>query len=119
MGTVQNLSNKERRKHDRQSIQTEVILFNSKGLFRTSSLNVSVSGLLLQDQVPENMKNEEFDLIIMTKNKDNTTSRILLKAIAIENPGSETCSRVCFRGVVPQQLYKLQRLLGALSCKAA
>lgn len=111
MGTLHNLPNKsERRKYDRQNIQTEIILFNSKGLFRTRSLNLSLSGALLSDRVPESMCQQEMDVIIVIKNADQTTNRILLKAVMIGGP--ERSSRLCFRNIVAQQFYKLQRLLG-------
>lgn len=62
----------------RHEFKIEVILINKNGrTFRTKSLNISMGGTLLQDELPKDFINTRFDLILVNKfEKDPTMGRL-------------------------------------------
>ncbi|HRO66106.1 MAG TPA: PilZ domain-containing protein [Pseudobdellovibrionaceae bacterium] len=67
-----------RRLNPRHQFKIEVILINKNGrTFRTSSLNISLGGTLLQDELPKEFINARFDLILVNKfEKDPSKGRL-------------------------------------------
>lgn len=59
---------RDRRGETRHHFKIEVILINKKGRsFRTFSENISTGGTLLEDELPKDFVNTQFDLILVNK----------------------------------------------------
>ncbi|MBX2988441.1 MAG: PilZ domain-containing protein [Bdellovibrionaceae bacterium] len=71
-------SEKDRRIAERHSFRIEVILISKTGrTFRTNSKNISTGGTLLEDDLPKEFLNIQFDLILVNKfEKDSAKGRL-------------------------------------------
>jgi len=71
----------DRRRDTRHSFKIEVILVSKAGSFRTKSKNISLSGTLLEHEIPKDFLNKPFDLIIINPFEANMQKgRLLFKA---------------------------------------
>ncbi|HEY1080066.1 MAG TPA: PilZ domain-containing protein [Bdellovibrio sp.] len=71
----------EQRRHPRLNLKIEVVLVSKVRSFRTYSKNISLSGTMLEDDLPRDFLNKPFDLIIVNPfEKDPTKSRLLFRA---------------------------------------
>ena len=71
----------ERRRDPRHNLKIEVVLVSKVRSFRTYSKNISLSGTMLEDDLPRDFLNKPFDLIIVNPfEKDPTKSRLLFRA---------------------------------------
>ena len=63
----------ERRIYDRHPMKLEVILLGRNGkAFRSHSVNLSLGGTLLEDEIPKAFFNTQFDLVIVNRFEKNT-----------------------------------------------
>lgn len=71
-------SGSDRRTATRHEFKIEVILINKNGrTFRTKSLNISMGGTLLSDELPKEFINTRFDLILVNRfEKDPVKGRL-------------------------------------------
>lgn len=69
---------KDRRSAERHQFKIEVILITKTGrAFRTFSRNISLGGTLLEDEIPKEFVNSQFDLILVNKfEKDPLKGRL-------------------------------------------
>lgn len=71
----------ERRKDPRHNFKIEVVLVSKARSFRTYSLNISLSGTQLEDEIPKDFLNQPFDLIIVNPfEPDPSKARLLFRA---------------------------------------
>lgn len=71
----------DRRRAIRHSFKIEVLLVGKAGSFRTKSKNISLSGTLLEKEIPKDFLNKPFDLIIVNPFETNLQKgRLLFKA---------------------------------------
>ncbi len=71
----------ERRAEPRHNFKIEVVLVSKTRSFRTYSKNISITGTLLEHEVPKDFLNKPFDLIIVNPfETDRTKARLLFKA---------------------------------------
>ncbi len=71
----------ERRRDARHNFKIEVVLVSKTKSFRTSSKNMSLSGTMLEKEIPKEFLGKHFDLIIVNPFEPNTTkSRLLFRA---------------------------------------
>lgn len=74
-------SGADRRKNERHNFKIEVVLVSKYKSFRTYSKDISLSGTLLEDEIPKNFLNHPFDLIIVNPyEKDPSKARLLFRA---------------------------------------
>jgi hypothetical protein len=74
-------SGADRRKDYRHSYRIEVVLVSKTTSFRTYSKNISLSGTLLEDEIPKEFLKKPFDLIILNPfESDPAKSRLLFRA---------------------------------------
>jgi len=73
-------SPKDRRANPRHDFKIEAVLLTKKGTsFRTYSRNISLSGTLLEDEIPKDFLQRQFDVILVNKfEKDARNSRVHL-----------------------------------------
>ncbi len=74
-------SPKDRRTSTRHEFKIEAILLTKKGTsFRTHSRNISLTGTLLEDEIPKDFFHRPFEMILVNKfEKDPRQSRVHLK----------------------------------------
>lgn len=71
----------ERRRDPRHNLKIEVVLVSKLRSFRTYSRNISLSGTLLENDIPRDFLNIPFDLIIVNPfEKDASKARLLFRA---------------------------------------
>jgi hypothetical protein len=59
----------ERRSSRRHDFRLQVILLSPQKSFRTFTDNISISGMMLEDVIPEEYLNQVFDIVIIRKSK--------------------------------------------------
>ncbi len=71
----------DRRRDPRHNFKIEVVLVSKVRSFRTYSQNISLSGTMLEDEIPKDFLNKPFDLIITNPfEPDPTKARLLFRA---------------------------------------
>lgn len=105
-----NAKNKYDERSPRHELKIEVLLIDKKGrTFRSSSKNISLSGALLEKNVPVDYSQSEFDAVIVNKYaKDQKLARVTVKAIV---SGDGLTSRIKFQNLSDQQKNSLRTLL--------
>jgi len=98
----------DKRGAPRFKVQLEAVLFYNGISFRTKSLNLSTSGVLLADSVPASFVNQILD-IVMVRNAGGIREFFLLKGKALEAPLRSP--RVQFTQVPDIQKRKLSEFL--------
>lgn len=74
-------SGADRRRDPRHNFKIEVVLVSKIRSFRTYSRNISLSGTMLEDEIPKDFLNKPFDLIIVNPfEPDPAKSRLLFRA---------------------------------------
>lgn len=102
---------KERRENSRHDFKIEVILISHNGKsFRSYSKNISYGGTLLEDEVPRDFLNSDFEMILINKFEDDRKrSRLHFDCQVIgdfRNP-----QRLTFKSPPPQMLERLREML--------
>lgn len=94
----------------RHTLKIEVLLIDKKGnSFRSNSKNISLSGALLEKNIPIEYGTTEFDAVIVNKYaKDPKLSRVTVRAIL---SGEGITSRIKFLNLNDQQKNSLRLLL--------
>lgn len=95
----------------RHELKIEILLISSKGkTFRSRSKNISLSGSLLEDSIPFDYYDTNFDIVIINNSaKDPTKSRVKMVAKVVGD-GSIT-SRIHYCNPTEAQKKSLQYLL--------
>lgn len=71
----------DRRRDTRHNFKIEVVLVSKVRSFRTYSKNISLSGTMLEDEIPKDFLNKPFDLIIVNPfEADHSKARLLFRA---------------------------------------
>lgn len=71
----------DRRRNVRHNFKIEVVLVSKVRSFRSYSRNISLSGTMLEDEIPKDFLNKPFDLIIVNPfEPDPTKARLLFRA---------------------------------------
>ncbi len=86
-----------RRIAPRFTIELEVIILTQTKSFRTRSINVSASGALLKDELPEEFMTTSLDIIIV-RQAGESKKRLLFRGKAVGGP-SRSC-RITFQACV-------------------
>ncbi|QDK36450.1 PilZ domain-containing protein [Bdellovibrio sp. NC01] len=74
-------SGADRRKDTRHNFKIEVVLVSKMRSFRTYSRDISLSGTQLEDEIPGDFLNQQFDLIIVNPfERDPSKARLLFRA---------------------------------------
>ncbi|KYG60527.1 PilZ domain-containing protein [Bdellovibrio bacteriovorus] len=74
-------SGADRRRDPRHNFKIEVVLVSKIRSFRTYSKNISLSGTMLEDEIPRDFLNKPFDLIIVNPfEPDPSKARLLFRA---------------------------------------
>lgn len=74
-------SGADRRKDTRHNFKIEVVLVSKMRSFRTYSRDISLSGTQLEDEIPKDFLNQQFDLIIVNPfERDPSKARLLFRA---------------------------------------
>ncbi|KHD88997.1 MAG: hypothetical protein OM95_05920 [Bdellovibrio sp. ArHS] len=74
-------SGADRRRDPRHNFKIEVVLVSKIRSFRTYSKNISLSGTMLEDEIPRDFLNKPFDLIIVNPfDPDPSKARLLFRA---------------------------------------
>ncbi len=84
-----------RRVAPRYEIGIEIIILSQTKSFRTSSINVSISGALLKDQLPKEFMSSDTLDIIFIPNGSFLKKRILFQGKAVGGPDSS--ARITFQ----------------------
>jgi hypothetical protein len=106
---LQDLAHSERRKKPRHDLRIEVILFTEKKSFKTTSTNISITGILLNEEMPKDMLNHPLQVILINKLDPNpSTNKLFFDgkiAGDILNP-----RRVSFLNMTDEMVKKLDSL---------
>lgn len=96
----------------RHELKIEILLISARGkTFRTLSKNISLTGVLLEDCMPYDFYDKEFEVVVISAiNKDTKNSRVKLQAKAVVASGNYT-QRVQFVNINSEQKEKLQQFL--------
>lgn len=79
--TAPEADNSDRRRDTRHNFKIEVVLVSKIRSFRTHSKNISLSGTLLEHEIPRDFLNKPFDLIIVNPfEPDPSKARLLFRA---------------------------------------
>lgn len=105
--------NYERRQGDRFNYRIEIILISKLGkVFRSYSSNISISGTLLENEIPKDFLNDEFEIMLVNSFEKNIKRNKLFiygKIVGdIKNP-----FRLTFMDVPPDIQLALKELLSA------
>lgn len=80
-GTKKSSGGAERRQQTRHNFQIEIILVSATSTFKSYSQNISLSGTMLEDEIPKEFVGKQFDLIIINPfEMDPRKARLLFKA---------------------------------------
>lgn len=95
---------------DRHNLKIEILLISNKDkTFRSISKNISLTGSLLEDNIPFDYYGVVFDIVIVNRvASDNKNARLKLKATTV---GDGLTQRLHFYEVTDQQKMALQNLL--------
>lgn len=78
---TQEASGADRRRDARHNFKIEVVLVSKVRSFRTYSKDISLSGTMLEDEIPKDFLNKPFDLIIVNPfDPDPSKARLLFRA---------------------------------------
>lgn len=100
----------ERRKDPRYAVEFETVVFCKGQSFRTKTINVSLSGALLQDSIPAEFVDQVID-IVMIRNVGRNRDYFLVKGKALGSPFRSP--RIQFTTVADAQKQKLEALFEA------
>lgn len=94
----------------RLNLKIEILLMTQKGnIFRSTSKNISLTGSLLEDNIPFDYYGIVFDITIINRLATTAVnSRVTLKAVTV---GDGLTQRLMFHDVTPTQKRNLQGLL--------
>ncbi len=95
---------------ERHELKIEILLISAKGkTFRSHSKNISLSGSMLEDNVPFDYYGTIFDIVIVHRHADKpANSRVQMKAKTI---GDGLTSRIQFQNVTEDQKKRLTLML--------
>ena len=95
---------------DRHELKIEVLLISSKGkTFRSRSRNISMSGSLLQDNIPFDYCGRIFDIVVINKQPcEPQFQRVSLKAVTV---GEGLTRRIHYVNTSKKEKKELQNLL--------
>jgi hypothetical protein len=105
-----NKKNELDRRADRHKLQIKVLLISPKGkTFRSASKNISLTGTLLEDNIPFDYCGVIFDIVIINKQPcDPKLQRVPLRGKTV---GEGLTQRLFYVDITPQQKMNLQKLL--------
>lgn len=94
----------------RHELKIEILLISKMGkTFRSYSQNISLTGSLLEDNIPFDYYGENFDVVVVNRHaRDNTNSRVQVKGITV---GDGVSRRIQFQAMSDQTKNKLLLLL--------
>jgi len=100
-----------RNRSERHEFKIEILLINKRNkTFRSFSKNISLSGTLLEDNIPNDFYDDSFDLVVVNRQPTNSlNSRVQVKATVVQNDGYS--QRITFVNVNPVQKQRLKDLL--------
>ncbi|MGZ3768784.1 MAG: PilZ domain-containing protein [Bdellovibrio sp.] len=102
----------DRRRDTRHNFKIEIVLVSKIRSFRTYSKNISISGTLLEVEIPKDFFNKPFDLIIVNPfEADRTKSRLLFQGKIIGDMTDPR--RLMFIEQDPEMTKRLDALLKA------
>ncbi|MFP5519327.1 MAG: PilZ domain-containing protein [Bdellovibrionia bacterium] len=102
----------DRRHSQRHNFKIEIVLINKQGSFRTFSKNISMTGTLLEDEIPKHYLKTPFDLMIINRfEPDIRRGRLLFKGKVVGDLTDPR--RLTFIDADEQSLNKLEELLKA------
>ncbi|MES2802124.1 MAG: hypothetical protein V4654_06500 [Bdellovibrionota bacterium] len=95
---------------ERHEFKIEILLISQKGkTFKSYSRNISLTGSLLEDNIPFDFYGVQFDMIVVNRNSLNPQNgRVKMRA---ETVGDGLTQRICFVGVSETQTQRLLHLL--------
>lgn len=95
---------------ERHELKIEILLSTAKGkTFKSYSKNISLSGTLLEDNIPFDFYGVQFDVVVINRNSLNPqTTRVHMRA---ETVGEGLTQRLRFIGQTEAQKQKLMTLL--------
>jgi hypothetical protein len=96
-----------RRIAPRYQVTMEVIILTQNRSFRTTSINVSLSGALLKDPLPKEFMNCQALEIILIQSGQGQVNRLLFRGKAVGGPLSS--ARITFIEVTGNSQIELQR----------
>lgn len=102
---------KDRRANPRHDFKIEAVLVTKRGTsFRSYSRNISMTGTLLEDEVPKDFFNKPFELILINKfEKDSSENRVHLTGRIIGDLSNP--KRLVFLGHTEELSLKLKKLI--------
>lgn len=105
-------TNDDRRQAARHNFKLEIVLINKRGSFRTYSKNISLTGTLLEQDVPVDFIKNPFELVIINRfEKDPKKGRLLFKGKVVGDLANPR--RLTFISVEPEMIDRLETLLKA------
>lgn len=91
---------KGRRSAPRHEVQITVVLYTQNSSFRTSTMNISAGGAMLQDQLPKNFNLQMFDILFIYEDKNVSRKRyFMMKGQTVG--ADSTTNRIQFKGASP------------------
>jgi hypothetical protein len=100
------------RKAPRYNLSIPVLICNNNKVFRTETENISMSGLLLKDTLPEDFSRHAFDVILIEKDEPFEKKYLLFRGRAAE--GKLRTERVYFELSAKDSQQKLSEMIEQL-----
>lgn len=97
---------------DRHEFKIEVLIFIPNGkTLKSFSKNISLTGTLIEDNIPFDFQNKNFDIVLLNRfEKDPKLARLTLKGKVV---GQGTSRRVAFLDMNEVSMGKLEKLLAS------
>lgn len=108
-----NDNSRGRRKSPRFNLQLTVLVCNCFKTFRTQSENISLSGILLKDLMPDDFSRHSLEILLIAENGDTQKTYLLFKGRAVDAPMRS--NRVVFDSLTPDSETKLLGLIEDLT----
>lgn len=103
----------DRRFAPRFELKLTVLVCNHRKAFRTETMNVSVSGLLLKDVLPLEFSSSTFEVIVIEETAGRSKNYLLFRGKAVDGP--IRTPRVIFESLAADTEAKLMALLSDLT----
>lgn len=101
------------RKSPRFALNLSVLVCNRFKTFRSESENISLSGILIKDLMPEEFSQEQFEIILIEENGESQNKYLLFRGKTIDGP--LRTNRFKFDSLTPATELQLLELISTLT----
>lgn len=101
-----------RRASQRYALRMTALIVTEMSTFRTTSINVSIAGVLLEEMIPQHVIGKVFDFLLIDEEAQGNDKYLRFKATAV---GTKLTQRVQFVSSSPETQARLGQILQDLT----